>query len=156
MGQTNFTADSFGAGQRRSGKKAGLPKRDGAEKNQPESAFNEAEYYDEDTDSAVNFKSGAQNEFGGNLVKDPTDATDGQGFSDVGQDLPDHMIRADEDGAREEDRNAHVDTEVEEPMGNTEDAETKSASGVTAKPAADRQKAAAKKAAKKKAAKKSS
>lgn len=147
MGQTNFTADSFGVG-RKSGKKAGLPKHDGAEKNQPESAFNEATYYDEESDSGVNFKAGAQNEFGGDLVKDPTDATDGQGFSDVGQDLPDHMIRPDEDGAREEDRNAHVDATVDEPMGNTEDAETKSASGVTANRAA---KKTAKKTAKKSA-----
>lgn len=150
--QTNFLADTFAASPKKGGGKAGKGRDNAAENYQPESAFNEAEYYDEKTDSAVKFESGAQNEEGGDLVKDPSDALDGRGFSDVGQDLPDRVVRADEDEAREPDRNAHAHATVDEPMGNTEDAEVKSASGVTEKPAADRQEASKRSDAAKKAA----
>jgi hypothetical protein len=125
--QTNFTADQFGAGSRKSGQKAGRPNKNGAENYQPESALNQADYYDETTDSGVKFRSGADNEFGGNLVEDPRDALNGGEFSDVKGPGPDHMVTADENINQK-----HTTATVEQPMGNTEDAETKSASGVTA------------------------
>lgn len=102
----------------------------GAEKNQPASALNEPDYVTkEEREGPLAFRSGAQNEEGGNLVEDPTDATNGAGSPDIKGPGPDHMIFKD-DPENTSKLNEHV-TATSDPMGNTEAAERSTASGVT-------------------------
>jgi hypothetical protein len=96
----------------------------GAETNQPDSALL-ATYYDPETDANVKF----DNEEGGNLVDDPTDAAGGKS-SDVEGPGPSEVLFQ-EDSRNETKLNDHVNA-TSDPMGNTEASQRKSASGVTA------------------------